>query len=114
MSEISELLEIMAEEERENFENNPLDDTLLVHATLAKELGACDVAITGKWVWAEFKGKPSNEVRTKLKADGWIYCKRKQKWAWRGAPARSKKAMSWSYIVDKYGLRTLEEQASAV
>ena len=37
--------------------------------------------VVGQWVWIEFDGKPSEEIRTKLKAVGFKWIKKRGKWA---------------------------------
>ena len=75
--------------------------TLLEQKALAASLGA-DAEIHGAGVWALFNGKPGTEVRAQLKANSWIWCRGKGKWAYRGKPCASKKAMTWEYITSKY------------
>ena len=91
--------------------NNAPDDTdpIQTQAIMAATLGA-RVEITGSWVWAQFNGKPEASVLTQLKANKWIWCKNKSKWAWRGAPCHSKKTMSWEYITNKYGIRVVDTE----
>lgn len=82
-------------------------DALHAQAQLAKRLGAT-VEITGSWCWASWRNKPSAEVREVLKANSWIWCKNKGKWAWRAQPGNGHKPMSWEYITAKYGLEQLD------
>ena len=37
--------------------------------------------VVGKWVWIEFKDKPSDEVRQGLKGIGFRWSRRRQQWA---------------------------------
>ena len=75
---------------------------------LAK-LGA-SVSITGMWVWAEFGGKPDNEILSILKSMGCIWCRNKRKWAYRGVKSHSRKTMPWNYITNKYGEKIIREE----
>ena len=77
-------------------------------ALLAKRLGAI-VEITGAWAWASWRSKPPDQVRQALKDNGWIWCRHKSKWAWRSEPSHNRRAMPWTHIVAKYGLRELKQ-----
>lgn len=56
--------------------------------SIAKIAPNADVEICGTWVWIEFDGKPSAEVREKLKELGCMWAPKKQKWYWRPPAAR--------------------------
>ena len=93
--------------------NNSELEPIQVQAILAATLGA-HVEITGQWVWAAFNGKPDTNTLSQLKANKWIWCRNKVKWAYRGAPCHSKKNMSWDYITNKYGIKTIETENKLV
>ncbi len=78
-------------------------------AICAHNLGAGSVAITGMWIWASFESMPVKETRQAMAAEGFRWIPKRQSWAFMGKPCTSKKHMPWSYIVDKYGLRMLED-----
>jgi hypothetical protein len=84
-------------------------DELHRQAQLAAKFGAL-VTITGAWVWAGFDHMPNKETREALKANKWIWCANKGKWAYRGKPSTSRKPMSWDYITGKYGEEKIEEK----
>jgi len=77
-------------------------------ALLAKRLGAI-VEITGAWAWASWQSKPADAIRQALKDNGWLWCRNKGKWAWRSEPSHNRRAMPWTHIVAKYGLRELKQ-----
>lgn len=83
------------------------ESELTAKAITAKELGA-DIAITGQWVWASFTGKPSAETRQSLKDAGYRWSPNRGTRYFPSKPCASKTSMPWSYIVDKYGMKTLE------
>ena len=85
-----------------------IEPTLQSQAILAKRLGAV-VEITGAWAWASWQSKPADEIRQALKGNGWIWCRNKGKWAWRSEPSHNRRAMPWTHIVAKYGLRELKQ-----
>ena len=96
-------------------DTNPINTTDIVRAQaeMAANMGA-NVAITGSWVWAQFATKPSKDTLSTLKANKWIWCKSKGKWAYRGKPCHSKKTMTWDYITRKYGYETIEQNKELV
>jgi hypothetical protein len=92
-----------------NTQSIPDIDEIHKQAKLAATFGAI-VTITGAWVWAGFKTIPGQAVRDELKANKWIWCRGKGKWAYRGKPCHSKKNMSWDYITNKYGEEKIQEE----
>ena len=84
-------------------------DIIHTQAKLAAKLGA-GVTITGAWVWAQFNKRPSIEVSNELKANRWVWCKNKGKWAYRGKLCQSHKYMPWDYILNKYGEEKIQEK----
>lgn len=95
-----------------NQDEKQIADQLKEQAKLAAKFGA-KVSITGQWVWAGFNAIPAAEVRETLKANKWIWCKNKGKWAYRGVVSRSRKNMPWDYIISKYGEQKIEEETNA-
>ena len=92
------------EDEMNEIEEDNDDITALLSekALIAKGLGA-QVIRCGKWLWAEFAGKPSVETRDALKGAGYKWGSKKGKWYFAGVPRRNRKGMSWDYISSKYG-----------
>ena len=66
---------------------------------------------TGAWFWLEFDSKPSNEVRSSLKAAGWKWSKNKAKWYLATTHSFHSKGFEadWYYITNKYGERILSD-----
>ena len=95
--------------QRPTCEQEPIDEVDR-QAGIARGLGGY-VEITGQWAWCSFGKRPSNEVLAVLKSNKWIWCNNKKKWAYRGVPSHSKRNMSWDYIVDKYGVKTVSNIA---
>ncbi len=77
---------------------------------LAKSFGA-DVVVTGLWAWAQFTEKPAPDVLAQLKANRWIWCRGKGKWAYRGVLSHSRHSMSWEYITTKYGIKVIQDES---
>ncbi len=75
---------------------------VIAKAQFAALLGA-SVVVTGLWAWATFSGIPSEDIRAQLKSEGYVWCKHKRVWAFRGKPCASKRDMPWDYIKAKYG-----------
>jgi hypothetical protein len=79
-----------------------LSGLLTEKALIDKSLGA-KVVLCGKWLWAEFSGKPATESRETLKGAGYKWASKKGKWYFAGCPRRNRKGMSYEYITSKYG-----------
>ena len=66
-------------------------------------LHGAHVHITGMWAWAKFDGKPNQETRDMLKAEGFRWASKKGMWYFAGKPRVGRKPMAWDYITYKYG-----------
>ena len=63
------------------------------------------VELAGSWVWVSGDTKPKREA---LKAHGFRWAPKKEKWYLVGRPCASKHPMSWEYIASKYGAVEVE------
>ena len=75
-----------------------------VKAKIAEIIEFCKVnkfiaELVGCWVWVSFDEKPDEETRSTLKAAGFRWVRKREKWAHNcGRPCRSSKSNPW----DKY------------
>lgn len=68
-------------------ENAKLENIIDV-ITFCKE-NSLSADIVGSWVWLRFDEKPSEEIRNKIKAAGFRWCKNRGEWAHScGKPSR--------------------------
>lgn len=76
-------------------------------ANLAAALpGAKSLQLVGRWLWLEFSGKPTAEIREQLKANKWTWAPKKGKWSYHNPeePRPGKhRFMTLEEIKDKYG-----------
>ncbi len=79
---------------------------LMLKAQFAASLGG-HAMIAGEWVWVTFDRKPSEEVRTELKEEGFCWSRTRSKWYFAGKPSAGG-APNWGHIVRKYGLEEIE------
>lgn len=82
---------------------------LVEKAEVAKRAGASEVEIIGRWVWAWFGTKPSQEIREVLKAARYHWNGKRQVWQFAGVPCRYTKAGTHQ-IRAKYGSQVLTEE----
>lgn len=68
----------------------------------AKSVGGAPV-ITGKWLWVQFEGKPSPDIREKLKNEGFKFAFQKKLWYFAAVKVGRSKGMDMDYIKNKYG-----------
>ncbi len=92
-----------------------LTEVLKEAARVKSYSASANVVVTGSWAWTSFKEKPSDGVRNNLKAHGWKYQCKSKKWYLAGHESRryGKKNMGWEYIINKYGVQSVEELQSA-
>lgn len=68
--------------------------------------GVKALELVGRWLWAEFTDKPSEEIREQLKANKWSWAPKKGKWSYHNPkearPGRHR-FMTLEEIKDKYG-----------
>ncbi len=61
--------------------NRSLDTKIVLERLSADIPGAFQCArVVGRWVWVEFDGKPSDEIRAALKALGFHYSANREAW----------------------------------
>lgn len=73
-------------------------------AMLASVEGVTKAERIGEWLWVWFEGKPSDEIREKLKAHGFTWAKKKSAWTWHNPEHKIGKhrAKSLDEIKSKY------------
>lgn len=80
---------------------------LKMQANLAAALpGVKSLQLVGRWLWLEFTGKPTAEIREQLKANKWTWAPKKGKWSYHNPeePRPGKhRFMTLEEIKDKYG-----------
>ena len=80
---------------------------LKMQANLAAALpGVKSLQLVGRWLWLEFSGKPTAEIREQLKANKWTWAPKKGKWTYHNPeePRPGKhRFMTLEEIKDKYG-----------
>lgn len=74
---------------------------------VAKSCNPQDVELCGAWVWVTFAGKPSADVRETLKAAGFRWAPKKEKWYFAGVESRGRGQSSMDDIREKYGSANL-------
>ena len=68
--------------------------------------GVKALELVGRWLWAEFTDKPSEEIREQLKANKWSWAPKKGKWSYHNpkeARPGKHRFMTLDEIKDKYG-----------
>ena len=76
-------------------------------ANLAANLpGVKSLQLVGRWLWLEFTGKPTEEIRKQLKDNRWSWAPKKGKWTYR-SPEEPRpgehRFMTFEEIQDKHG-----------
>ena len=86
-----------------------MDIVNLKHKALfAKSLGASNVEIIGKWVWAAFDSKPSQDIRDRLKSEFFRWNPKRFVWQFAGCPSRHTSANK-EWVAFKYGSIKIDE-----
>ena len=68
--------------------------------------GVKALELVGRWLWAEFTDKPSEEIREQLKQNKWSWAPKKGKWSYHNpkeARPGKHRFMTLDEIKDKYG-----------
>lgn len=68
--------------------------------------GVKALELVGRWLWAEFTDKPSEEIRQQLKQNKWSWAPKKGKWSYHNpkeARPGKHRFMTLEEIKDKYG-----------
>lgn len=85
-------------------------DTVALLREQAKMIAALPgvkaLELVGRWLWAEFTDKPSEEIREQLKANKWSWAPKKGKWSYHNpkeARPGKHRFMTLDEIKDKYG-----------
>lgn len=68
--------------------------------------GVKALELVGRWLWAEFTDKPSEEIREQLKQNKWSWAPKKGKWSYHNpkeARPGKHRFMTLEEIKDKYG-----------
>lgn len=68
--------------------------------------GVKSLQLVGRWLWLEFTGKPTAEIREQLKENKWTWAPKKGKWSYHNPeePRPGKhRFMTLEEIKDKYG-----------
>lgn len=85
-------------------------DTVTLLREQAKMIAALPgvkaLELVGRWLWAEFTDKPSEEIREQLKANKWSWAPKKGKWSYHNpkeARPGKHRFMTLEEIKDKYG-----------
>lgn len=68
--------------------------------------GVKSLELVGRWLWAEFTDKPSEEIREQLKQNKWSWAPKKGKWSYHNpkeARPGKHRFMTLEEIKDKYG-----------
>ena len=80
---------------------------LKMQANLAAALpGVKSLQLVGRWLWLEFTGKPTEEIRKQLKDNRWSWAPKKGKWTYHNPeePRPGKhRFMTFEEIQDKHG-----------
>ena len=80
---------------------------LKMQANLAATLpGVKSLQLVGRWLWLEFTGKPTEEIRKQLKDNRWSWAPKKGKWTYHNPeePRPGKhRFMTFEEIQDKHG-----------
>ena len=80
---------------------------LKMQANLAATLpGVKSLQLVGRWLWLEFTGKPTAEIRQQLKENRWSWAPKKGKWTYHNPeePRPGKhRFMTFEEIQDKHG-----------
>ena len=80
---------------------------LKMQANLAAALpGVKSLQLVGRWLWLEFSGKPTAEIREQLKANKWTWAPKKGKWTYHNPeePRPGKhRYMTFEEIQEKHG-----------
>ena len=80
---------------------------LKMQAKLAAALpGVKSLQLVGRWLWLEFTGKPTEEIRKQLKDNRWSWAPKKGKWTYHNPeePRPGKhRFMTFEEIQDKHG-----------
>ena len=75
-------------------------------AIVAALPGVKALELVGRWLWAEFTNKPSEEIREQLKQNKWSWAPKKGKWSYHNpkeARPGKHRFMTLEEIKDKYG-----------
>ena len=75
---------------------------LLESCKVAEEVGG-KVEIVGRWPWARFEGKPSEEAREALKSAGWRWSRNKLAWYIPNGGGRYRRGVSLEFLRQKFG-----------
>ena len=67
-------------------------EELIEKAKIPQDLGAEEVEIVGRWVWARFGSKPSEEARQALKDAEYHWNRKRGIWQFAGVPCRFSRA----------------------
>lgn len=85
-------------------------DTVTLLREQAKMIAALPgvkaLELVGRWLWAEFTDKPSEEIREQLKQNKWSWAPKKGKWSYHNpkeARPGKHRFMTLEEIKDKYG-----------
>lgn len=63
---------------------------------LAQSFEGVDIELCGAWLWLTFNGKPSEEIRTAMKAHNFKWARKKAKWYFRPAEWKAaNKGKTW-------------------
>ena len=80
---------------------------LKMQANLAAALpGVKSLQLVGRWLWLEFSGKPTAEIREQLKSNKWTWAPKKGKWTYHNPeePRPGKhRFMTFEEIESKHG-----------
>jgi len=73
------------------------------------KIDGIEIELCGSWIWVAGDTYP---VKDELKALGFKWARRKEKWHWTPLPSRShKKSMSMEWIREKHGSVMIGEEA---
>lgn len=107
----------LQEQKQSNVPGAPLDadertyQLLKAQATLAATLpGVKSLQLVGRWLWLEFTGKPTAEIRQQLKDNKWSWAPKKGKWTYHNPeePRPGKhRYMTFEEIQNKHGAAAL-------
>lgn len=76
----------------------------------AATVPGAEVEICGRWVWVSFETKPKRTHIDRLKAVGFRYARKKQKWYFAGCAGGGKgRPFSMDQIRTKYGSFSVDE-----